>query len=163
MELRREGDGDGEAVEALYDLAFGPGRRALSSYRLRRGPPVRECGHVVKAPWGMVGAIRAWPVRAGGSPALLVGPVAVHPAHQGEGWGGRLLAALVEAARGWDRALLVGDAPYYARFGFARLDGVAMPPPTDPGRILGRSLRDGAWDGIAGPVEPWEPPLQPPD
>ena len=157
MELRGETAGDAEAVEALYDLAFGPGRTALSSYRLRRGPPVARCGHVVAAPWGLVGAIRAWPVAVGDTPALLVGPVAVHPAHQGEGLGGRLMAALAAGAEGWDRALLVGDAPYYARFGFARLEGVDMPPPTEPARVLGRALRPGAWDGVAGPVRPLEP------
>ncbi|MGR3541795.1 MAG: GNAT family N-acetyltransferase [Hasllibacter sp.] len=163
MQLRRERDGDGADVEALYDLAFGPGRRALSSYRLRAGPPIAGCGHVVGADWGLIGAIRAWPVAVGGAPALLVGPVAVHPAHQGEGWGGRLMDALVAGAAGWERALLVGDAPYYARFGFARLDGPKMPPPTDPGRVLGRALVAGAWTGIAGPVTPWEPPASFPD
>ncbi|PRY94424.1 putative N-acetyltransferase YhbS [Hasllibacter halocynthiae] len=158
MRLRQEEEGDGAAVETLYDLAFGPGRRALSSYRLRRGPPVRGCGHVVdagEAAAGLAGAIRAWPVAVGGAPALLVGPVAVHPAHQGEGWGGALMAAaLGAAAAGWRRALLVGDAPYYARFGFAPLAGVLMPPPTDPARVLGLALAPGAWEGVAGPVLP---------
>lgn len=157
MRLRREEGGDGPAVEALYDLAFGAGRRALSSYRLRQGPSVPGLGHVVDpgdAAAGLAGAIRAWPVAVGGAPALLVGPVAVHPAHQGEGWGAALMDALTSAAKGWDRALLVGDAPYYARFGFVPLSGVVMPPPTDPGRVLGLALRDGAWDGLAGVVVP---------
>ena len=50
--------------------------------------------------------------------------------------------------------MLVGDAPYYGRFGFARLDGVIMPPPTNPERVLGIALEDGAWDGIRGEVSP---------
>ena len=48
--------------------------------------------------------------------------------------------------------MLVGDAPYYGRFGFEKLTGVVMPPPTNPDRVLGLELRDGAWDGISGHV-----------
>ena len=51
--------------------------------------------------------------------------------------------------------LLVGDEPYYGRFGFHRLTGVEMPPPTNPERILGRALVEGAWDGIVGKVRRW--------
>ena len=85
---------------------------------------------------------------------MLLGPVAVHPTAQGEGLGAALIRDTVEQARidGWDRVLLVGDHPYYARFGFERLDGVIMPPPTNPDRILGLALQPGAWDGIAGEV-----------
>jgi predicted N-acetyltransferase YhbS len=52
---------------------------------------------------------------------------------------------------GWPRLLLVGDAPYYGRFGYRRLADVAMPAPTNPDRILGR----GDWDGVSGPVTRW--------
>ena len=48
--------------------------------------------------------------------------------------------------------MLVGDAPYYARFGFRKLEGVAMPPPTNPDRILGLDLKAGAWEGVSGVV-----------
>ena len=54
--------------------------------------------------------------------------------------------------QGFARILLVGDAPYYARFGFERLTGVIMPPPTNPDRVLGLALQAGAWDGITGEV-----------
>jgi predicted N-acetyltransferase YhbS len=93
-------------------------------------------------------------VRVGGAEALLLGPVAVHPTHQGEGLGGWLIRESLERARahGWARVMLVGDAPYYGRFGFARLEGVEMPPPTNPARVLGLALVPGAWDGIAGAV-----------
>jgi predicted N-acetyltransferase YhbS len=53
---------------------------------------------------------------------------------------------------GWERVLLVGDAPYYSRFGFARLADVVMPPPTNPDRVLGLALKAGAWTGVVGPV-----------
>jgi predicted N-acetyltransferase YhbS len=157
-----ETEGDGPEVEALFDLAFAPGRGALSSYRLREGvAPEASLGRVARD-GGVVGAIRFWPVRVGGAPALLLGPVAVHPTRQGEGLGAVLIGeGLAAAAReGWSRALLVGDAPYYGRFGFGRLDGVAMPPPTNPDRVLGHALRPGAWDGVRGPVERWTAELR---
>ena len=85
---------------------------------------------------------------------LLLGPIAVHPTRQGEGLGALLInESLAEARRlGWERVLLVGDAPYYARFGFIKLDGVEMPPPTNPDRVLGLALKKAAWDGVAGRV-----------
>ena len=155
--LSREQPEDWWEVEALYDLCFAPGREALSSYRLRDGvDPVAALCLVLHDEFGAVaGAIRYWPVRVGGRDALLLGPVAVHPIRQGEGLAARLIEeSLAIATRmGWQRAMLVGDAPYYGRFGFQRLDGVEMPPPTNPDRVLGRALVPGAWDGVTGTVE----------
>ncbi|MBD3663708.1 N-acetyltransferase [Sulfitobacter sp. TSTF-M16] len=146
-------------VEALYDLCFAPGRTALSSYRLRDDVvPVQGLSHVARDGEGILaGAIRYWPVRIGVHKALLLGPVAVHPTRQGEGLGRALIEeSLCHAAPlGWHRVLLVGDAPYYNRFGFSRLKGVVMPPPTNPDRVLGRSLLAGAWDGVSGTVRRW--------
>lgn len=154
--LHIETDDDLWEVEALYDLCFAPGRTALSSYRLRDGvAPVRELCLVWRDHGGILGgAIRHWPVRIGGHRALLLGPVAVHPTRQGEGLGGILINGAMRRAvsLGWDRVILVGDEPYYRRYGFRRLDGVKMPPPTNPNRILGRALCPGAWDGVAGQV-----------
>ena len=156
-ELSVESPEDGWEVEALLDTAFAPGRTSLSSYRLRAGPPVAALCHVARDELGILaGAIRFWPVRVGTAPALLLGPVAVHPTRQGEGLGAFLIEeSLDEARRDWDRVLLVGDAAYYGRFQFARLPEVLMPPPTDPARVLGRALAPGAWDGIAGEVTAW--------
>jgi predicted N-acetyltransferase YhbS len=154
-QLTEETEDDGWEVEALYDLCFAPGRTALSSYRLREGvATVAPLCLVLREDGVLAAAIRYWPVRVGGQDALLLGPVAVHPTRQGEGLGGLLITESVAAARrlGWDRVMLVGDAPYYGRFGFTRLDGVEMPPPTNPERVLGLALRKGAWDGVKGPV-----------
>jgi predicted N-acetyltransferase YhbS len=154
--LARETAEDWWEVEALYDLAFAPGREALSSYRLRDGvPPVPELCLTARDQQGILGgAIRYWPILVGGARALLLGPVAVHPTRQGEGVGAALIReSLAEAARlGWARVLLVGDAPYYGRFGFQRLEGVEMPPPTNPARVLGLALVPGAWDDVRGSV-----------
>jgi predicted N-acetyltransferase YhbS len=159
MDLATEAAEDWWEVEALYDLCFAPGRTALSSYRLRDDvAPVGPLCLVLRDETGaLVGAIRYWPVRVGGRPALLLGPVAVHPIRQGEGLAGILIHESLAraAALGHARVMLVGDLPYYRRFGFARLDGVAMPPPTNPDRILGLALVPGAWDGVAGEVTKW--------
>ncbi|AMY70726.1 GNAT family N-acetyltransferase [Frigidibacter mobilis] len=155
-QLEEETEADWWDVEALYDLCFAPGRTALSSYRLRDGvPKVAELCLTLRDDTGALAAvIRYWPVRVGGARTLLLGPVAVHPTHQGEGLGALLIhESLTEARRlGWGRVLLVGDAPYYRRFGFAKMPGVLMPPPTNPDRVLGLELELGAWDGVAGEV-----------
>ena len=159
FQLSEETSADWWDVEALYDLCFAPGREALSSYRLRDGvPPVPGLSLVARDRDGILaGAIRYWPVRVGDSPALLLGPVAVHPTRQGEGLGALLINDSLSRARteGWDRVMLVGDAPYYTRFGFRKLDGVEMPPPTNPDRVLGRALTEGAWQGVKGRVTRW--------
>jgi predicted N-acetyltransferase YhbS len=156
MDLAIETPADRGEVEALYDLCFAPGRTALSSYRLRDGvdPVAPLCLTLRDDAGAVVGAIRYWPVRVGGTPALLLGPVAVHPIRQGEGLAGLLIRdSLARAtALGHRRVMLVGDLPYYRRFGFARLDGVTMPPPTNPDRVLGLALVPGAWDGVVGAV-----------
>lgn len=154
--LRQETDDDWWEVEALYDLCFAPGREALSSYRLRDGvAPVASLSRVARDDQNILGgAIRFWPVKIGAAEVLLLGPVAVHPTAQGEGLGGALIRDSIEQARtdGWARILLVGDEPYYRRFGFARLTGVRMPPPTNPARVLGLALQPGAWTGVRGEV-----------
>lgn len=157
-ELAREEPGDWWEVEALFDHSFAPGREALSSYRLRDGvPPLGDLCLVARDEGGILaGAIRYWPVRVGRHEALLLGPVAVHPTRQGEGLAGRLIreSLAVAWARDWPRVMLVGDAPYYGRYGFERLDHVEMPPPTNPDRVLGT----GDWSQVAGRVTPWGSP-----
>jgi predicted N-acetyltransferase YhbS len=156
FQLAEETSADWWDVEALYDLCFAPGREALSSYRLRDGVPrvAPLCLTLRDGDGILAAAIRYWPVRVGGVPALLLGPVAVHPTRQGEGLGALLITeSLAEARRlGWSRVMLVGDAPYYRRFGFRKLEGVTMPPPTNPERVLGLALARDGWAGVAGDV-----------
>ena len=157
--IRPEQPDDWWEVEALYDLCFAPGREALSSYRLRDDvPPVAGLSLVARDGQEILaGAIRFWPVHVGDQDALLLGPVAVHPTHQGEGLGGFLIHEALSIGRdmGWHRVMLVGDAPYYQRFGFTRLHGVEMPPPTNPERVLGMELVPGTWNDVRGPVTRW--------
>ncbi|HEU0220816.1 MAG TPA: N-acetyltransferase [Paracoccaceae bacterium] len=162
--LQPETPENAQEVEYLYDLCFAPGRTALSSYRLREGvEPVHSLGWTARDEYdALVGAIRYWPVRIGaaGHAALLLGPVAVHPTRQGEGLGALLIQETLAMAReaGWERVVLVGDEPYYRRFGFTHAAGraVEFPPPTNPARILARELRPGGMAGVGGLVRRWE-------
>jgi len=148
-------------VENLFDLAFAPGREALSSYRLREAvAPVGDLCLVARDQNQVLGgAIRYWPVAIGDQlhKALLLGPVAVHPTCQGEGVGGVLIRDSLAKARnlGWQRVVLIGDAPYYQRFGFIPVAGLEFPPPTNPERLLGLELTDGAFDAVTGLVRKW--------
>lgn len=149
--IAQESPADWWEVEELYNTCFAPGREALSSYRLREGvDPVAPLCLLIRADGAVAAAVRNWPVRIGAARALLLGPIAVHPTRQGEGLGAALMGRVEREAPGlgWDRILLVGDEPYYGRFGFRRLTGIEMPPPTNPDRVLGW----GDWEGISGPV-----------
>lgn len=156
--MEQEQPADYAEVEFLYDSCFAPGREALSSYRLRDGvQPVAELCLVARDPDRILaGAIRYWPVCVGRdpSPILLLGPVAVHPTRQGEGLGQLLMQASLEKARdvGWDKVMLVGDEPYYRRFGFRKNKTLKFPPPTNPDRVLSLALVDGAFDGVKGEI-----------
>lgn len=159
-DLRQETPEDWWEVEGLFDLAFGPGRTGLSSYRLRDGrDPIGPLCLVARDPERILaGAIRFWDVVVGspGTPSLLLGPVAVHPTRQGEGLGAELIGQSLDLAAeaGWQHVLLVGDEPYYKRFGFtadAAAD-VTFPPPTARDRILGQILSPGPSTPLAGEV-----------
>lgn len=156
---------DSFEVEMLLDLAFAPGRTALSSYQLRDGvAEIAELSTIVRDEYdSVVGAIRYWPVRVGeaGDPALLLGPIAIHPTRQGEGLGALLIMESLERARfmGWRRVVLVGDEPYYRRFGFSRemALGLDFPKPVNLKRLLAKELVEGAMQSVSGMVSRWKP------
>ncbi len=106
----------------------------------------------------IVGTVRLWHVDAGGVPALMLGPLAVDADWRCHRVGGRLMEAAIERARalGHRAIVLVGDAPYYARFGFERrlALGLRMPGPVEAERFLGLELVPGALDGARGSVRP---------
>ncbi|MBX3573910.1 MAG: N-acetyltransferase [Mesorhizobium sp.] len=167
------------AREALLDRAMGPGRRRKSSEKIRRGRlPAQGLAFVAKDEGGrVVGTVRLWdveiscassgyptrqaspatlPARGRERRALLLGPLAVDPSLKSAGVGSALMRhAIAEAARlGHGAILLVGDAPYYARFGFSaeKTDGIAMPGPYEKHRFLALELKAGALDGAHGVI-----------
>ena len=152
-------------IEALLDTAFAPGRTGLSSYRLREGvEPIRDLCLTARdddEAATLAGTIRFWPIQIGVSSeaSLLLGPVAAHPTRQGEGIGAMLILEGLDraVAAGWKRCILIGDEPFYARFGFKRslAKAISFPPPTNPNRILAKTLVDGGMERIGGEVKPW--------
>ncbi len=155
LAILHEQPDDAPAIERLQERAFGPGRYARTAYRLREGvPPIAELSFVARVGTFLVGSNRMSPIKIGQTPALLLGPLVVDPAFRSRGIGEALLGASLEAAvrGGHGLVMLVGDEPYYARVGFARIpDGrVALPGPVDPNRLLWRSLVAGAQDSAEG-------------
>jgi predicted N-acetyltransferase YhbS len=158
-DIRLEEDGDAAAVEALVDRGFGPGRFAKTAYRLREGvaPDKRLSLVAVGKDGALLGSVRFWPVAIGRRRSLLLGPLAVEPALRGKGIGINLMQQGIERARslGYESVILVGDEPYYARVGFAKLKPrqIRLPGPVDTDRILGLALKDGALESLSGDVK----------
>ena len=154
--IEREKALDLYAREALLDRAMGPGRRRKSSEKLRRGRlPAEGLAFAARDAFGnLIGTVRLWNVAAGGVSALLLGPLAVAPDHKGAGIGSALMRHAIEEAKRLEHGaiLLVGDAAYYARFGFSveKTGSMSMPGPFEKARFLGLELKDGALDGAAG-------------
>lgn len=146
-------------VFALHARTFGPGRFARTAYRIREGtPPVSRFCLLSRVAGELVASLRFTEVTIGGKRgALLLGPLAVEARYAGLGYGKRLVAEGLETARraGVSIVVLVGDEPYYARFGFKRLapGRIAMPGPVDPTRLLAAELVEGAVQQYIGAVE----------
>ena len=143
--------------EALLDAAFGPARFRKTCQMLRVGRlPARGLALVARLDGQLVGTVRLWHIVAGGVPALMLGPLAVDARYREHGIGTRLMDEAISRAKafGHEAILLVGDAPYYARFGFDRRHtlGLAMPGPVEADRFLGLELRPGALDDAKGGV-----------
>ncbi len=67
------------------------------------------------------------------SPALALGPVAVHPRSQGRGFGSALMHAVLGAADALAEPLVacLGDPAYYTRFGFVPSTDLGVTPPVE--------------------------------
>ncbi|MGZ6020092.1 MAG: GNAT family N-acetyltransferase [Phenylobacterium sp.] len=156
LTLQSERPEDGLPVDALIARAFGPGRYAKASERVREfatfAPEMSVCA------WNegrLLGCARMWHVRVGGRRAMFLGPFAVEQGERNAGFGARLIARACEAAEaaGETHVVLVGDEPYFSRVGFATAPGrhVILPGPVDQRRVLVRPLTPAAGE-LAGPV-----------
>ena len=145
------------AIEEINEEAFGPGRYTRAAYRIREGGPHDLALSFVAMVGGeVVASVRMTHVAAGKGRALLLGPLAVRPAHKNLGIGRKLVQIAVDAAAqaGHGVVLLVGDAPYYGPLGFQRVPygQMAMPRPVDPGRFLANEIIAGSLDKLRGDV-----------
>jgi predicted N-acetyltransferase YhbS len=155
--IRAERASDVVAREALLDACFGANRHARTCQRLRDGrAPAEGLAFAAVTQGRLVGTLRLWHVSAGGLPALVLGPLAVDPSCRELGVGAALMTNALAAARsrGHGAVILLGDAPYYARFGFSGLKTgeVSLPGPFERDRLLGLELREGALDGARGMI-----------
>jgi predicted N-acetyltransferase YhbS len=147
--IRDERPSDVAARERLLDDAFGSTRFAKTCQRVRDGSlPARRLALAATDGKRLVGTLRFWNIQAGDRPALLLGPIAVAESHRCAGIGSRLILTGLDRARrfGHRAVLLVGDAPYYSRFGFERrfTEALLMPGPVEDERFLGLELVPGA-------------------
>jgi predicted N-acetyltransferase YhbS len=156
--IREETIRDFEAREALLDTCFGPARFQKTCERLREGrKPAEGLSFIMEEDGAVIGTVRLWHISAGPNrPALMLGPIAIDPALQGSGHGGMLMREALSraAAQGHGAVLLVGDAPYYERFGFsaAHTGSLWLPGPYETNRFLALELKAGALDGARGLV-----------
>jgi predicted N-acetyltransferase YhbS len=146
--IRHERPSDVPAREVLLDRAFGETRFAKTCERLRVGRlPAAGLSLIATDDGRVVGTVRLWHISTGfDRPALLLGPLAVDPECRSRGIGAALMnRAIAEARRRGHRIiLLVGDEPYYAKFGFsaAATGGLSLPGPYEADRLLGLALQD---------------------
>src|SRR5882757_6301973 len=158
--IRAERASDVVAREALLDACFGDNRHARTCQRLRdgRAPAEGLALSAVRQDGRLVGTVRLWHVRAGGRDALMLGPLAVDDTARSLGVGAALMkrALAVARARGHGAVILLGDAPYYARFGFsaARTGALSLPGAFERERLLGLELVEGALDSAWGMIAP---------
>jgi predicted N-acetyltransferase YhbS len=157
--IRPEAAVDADAIERLHERAFGPGRFARTAYRIREGAPhLLDLSFTALVGTLLVGSVRMTPVRAGGQAGLMLGPLTVDPAFENRGIARALIARALEAARdaGHEVVFLVGDEPYYGRFGFKRVPQgqLTMPGPVDPERLLVVELVEGSLAQARGTILP---------
>jgi len=149
---------DVAAIMALVERAFGPGRYAKVSERVREGnrllPELSFCAFGAGA---LVGTVRQWPIEVGDAPGVFLGPIAVESAWRKHGVGGLLVQRCCEAATaaGAGFILLVGDLSFFGAYGFEQVPPgrIRLPGPVNPRRVLWRPLYAGAVDAVAGDVQ----------
>jgi predicted N-acetyltransferase YhbS len=162
--IRAERASDVAAREALLDACFGDNRHMRTCQRLRDGrAPAQGLALSAVRQGKLVGTVRLWHVSAGGTPALMLGPLAVEASSRRFGVGAALMdhALAAAKARGHRAVILLGDAPYYARFGFsaAKTRELTLPGAFERDRLLGLELVEGGLDGAWGMIVPIGAPL----
>jgi predicted N-acetyltransferase YhbS len=165
--IRAERPSDVAAREALLDASFGENRHARTCQRLREGRlPADGLAFTATRRGRLIGTVRLWHVSAGGVPALVLGPLAVDASCRKLGTGAALMTRALGVARacGYGAVILLGDAPYYSRFGFSALmtGNLSLPGPFEPERLLALELRAETLAGATGLIAPVGLPMSVP-
>jgi len=150
LRIEIEVPADAAAVEVLVLAAFGPGRFTKTAERLRERARI-AAAFVAREDGKVIGSVRLWAITVGGAPALFLGPIAVLVDCRRAGLGADLVQACIDQA-GETGILLVGDLPYFGRFGFRPVPGVRLPGPVDQRRVLWRGENE--LDGAVCPPDP---------
>ena len=135
--ITRETPQDAAAVDALVMAAFGPGRFAKTAERLRERASL-AAGFCLHEDGRLIGSVRLWSIIAGEARSVFLGPIAVDKSSRSTGLGGHLVRACIAEARAQqlDGILLVGDPPYFSRFGFLPAPQAVLPGPVDQRRVM---------------------------
>lgn len=157
--IRAERPSDVAARETLLDASFGADRHARTCQRLRDGrKPAEGLALAAVSNGKLIGTVQLWHVSAGGVAALALGPLAVAASHRKLGVGAALMKRALELAQahGHGAVILLGDGPYYARFGFSafKTGNLLLPGPFERDRLLAVELREAALDGASGLIVP---------
>lgn len=153
VRIERERSGDAAAIDALVLAAFGPGRFAKTAERLREAAQL-AVGFTAFEGERLIGSVRLWSIMAGEARSVFLGPIAVDASSRRGGLGAELVQACIEEARATklDGVLLIGDPPYFSRFGFVAAPGAVFSGPVDRRRIMWLPITDVAPVGRVHPV-----------
>jgi predicted N-acetyltransferase YhbS len=152
--IEPETDADAAAVEGLVLAAFGPGRFAKTAERLRESAAL-TAGFVARLDGRLIGSVRLWAITVGEARSAFLGPIAVEASSRSGGLGADLVRACIDhaSAGDLDGLLLVGDPPYFSRFGFVPAPHAVLPGPVDQRRVMWLALTDAAPVGAVQPSD----------
>ncbi len=158
VEFRLETPADTPLIDACHPQLFGADWVKRAAYILRQGVAHDpNLSFVATRDGKLAASVRLTPITIGGRPALILGPLMVLPAYQGQGAGKALVRMALDAARkaGQKVVLLVGDLPYYGPLGFTFLgeDVITLPAWVDKKRVLVAGLTPDALVGLGGAAE----------
>ncbi len=123
VKIRIETPADIEAIARVNTLAFGSDAEARLVSLLRQNEP-KSISLVAVARGDVVGHVMFSPMTVQNAPAGIsfagLGPLAVLPAYQDQGIGGKLIEAGLKQCRqaGYSAVAVLGKPDYYVHFGF---------------------------------------------
>lgn len=156
--LNNEVPADNQAIISLHAKLFGPARFTRAAHLIReRAMHDLSLSYTIYNKDQLIGSIRLTPILIGPSKTLLLGPLAIDTFYHKQGLGRKLMQKALEVAKNTDfeAILLIGDIAYYSKFGFGILYNteIILPAPTEPTRILGMELKEGALNNLKGTIK----------